>query len=76
MKIAITNYLTNRETKVDTTRPLTARRIKAIRRRLCSDDRSAGDDLGAAGPQQDGYAALLNRAQHVIITGWCDLITQ
>jgi hypothetical protein len=74
MKITITNHFTNRETTVDASRPLTKTKIKSIRRRLCSDDCCSGDDLGAAGPQQDGYEGLLRRAQSVLVTGWCDPI--
>ena len=71
-KITITNSFTNKSTTVDASKPLIKAKIKAIRRRLCSDDCTSGDDLGARGPQEDGYAALLNRAQHVIVTGWAD----
>ena len=71
-KITITNSYTSKSTTVDASKPLTKSKIKAIRRRLCSDDCTSGDDLGARGPQEDGYASLLNRAQSIIVTGWCD----
>jgi hypothetical protein len=68
-KITITNDFTNASTKVDTSKPLTPAKIKAIRRRLCSDDCSSGDTLGARGPQVSEYAALRDRADQIMLTG-------
>jgi hypothetical protein len=68
-KITITNDFTNRSTTVDASKPLTPAKIKAIRGRLCSDDCASGDTLGARGPQADGYAALRDRADQIVLTG-------
>lgn len=70
MKLRITNDFHRVATTVDTEIPLTRRRIKAIRRRLCSGDCVCGDTLGARGPQEDGdaYAAFQERADRVIGT--------
>ena len=68
-KVTITNDFTNISTTVDTSKPLTAAKIRSIRRRLCSDDCRSGDTLGARGPQQDGYTRLLERANQIIMTG-------
>ena len=67
-KITISNDFTNRTTTVDTSKPLTAAKVRAIRRRLCSDDCKSGDDLGARGKQQDRYEDLLERAQQALLT--------
>lgn len=69
MRITITNDFTNQSTTVDTSKPLSPAKVKAIRRRLCSDDCTSGDDIGARGPQAEGYAEFLNRAQRVMSTG-------
>jgi hypothetical protein len=68
-RITIVNDYTGRETTVDTLRPMTARRALEIRRRLCSDDCTSGDTLGARGAQADGYPELLDRADRAILTG-------
>ena len=67
-RITISNDFTNRSTIVDTSKPLTAAKVLAIRRRLCSDDCRSGDDLGARGKQQDGYSTLLDRAQQALMS--------
>jgi hypothetical protein len=68
-KITITNDFTNCSTTVDASKPMTPAKIRAIRRRLCSDDCTSGDTLGARGPQADGYAALRDRADQIVLTG-------
>lgn len=67
-KITITNDFTNKSTTVDASKPLTPAKVKAIRRRLCSDDCKSGDDLGARGKQADGYDALLEKAQRALMS--------
>lgn len=69
--ITIRNDFTNRETRVDTSRPMTAKRALTIRRRLCADDCTSGDCLGARGPQEDPdeYRRLTDRAAQAILTG-------
>jgi hypothetical protein len=67
--IVIANDFTNRSTKVDQSKPMTARKVLAIRRRLCADDCKSGDCLGARGPQEPGYAQLIERAAHCVLTG-------
>ena len=67
--ITIRNDFTNRETRVDTSRPMTAKRALAIRRRLCADGCTSGDTLGARGPQEPGYDRLLDRASQAVLTG-------
>lgn len=66
--ITIRNDFTNRQTRVDPSRPMTARKALAIRRRLCADDCTSGDTLGARGPQEPGYDRLLDRAAHAVLT--------
>ncbi len=68
-RLTIRNDYTGRETTVDTERPMTPRRALAIRRRLCSDNCTSGDTLGARGPQADGYREFLDRADSAILTG-------
>lgn len=67
-RLTIVNDYTGRETTVDTLRPMTPRRALDIRRRLCSDDCTSGDTLGARGPQADGYRDFLDRADRAILT--------
>lgn len=67
-RLTIQNDFTGRETTVDTLRPMTARRALEIRRRLCSDDCTSGDTLGARGPQAAGYRDFLDRADRAILT--------
>ena len=67
--ITIRNDFTNRSTKVDPSRPMTAKKALAIRRRLCADDCKSGDCLGARGQQEPGYDRLLDRAAQAILTG-------
>jgi len=67
--IVITNDFTNRSTKVDPSKPMTARKALAIRRRLCADECTSGDSLGARGPQEPGYQQLADRAAQCILTG-------
>jgi hypothetical protein len=68
-KIIITNDFTYARTIVDASKPLTKAKIKAIRRRLCSDDCVSGDVLGARGQQPPEYAALRDRAEQIMLTG-------
>jgi hypothetical protein len=68
-RLTIRNDYTGRETTIDTSRPMTARRALEIRRRLCSDDCTSGDTLGARGAQAAGYLGLLDRADRAILTG-------
>lgn len=58
-RLKIVNDYTGRETTVDTERPMTPSRALAIRRRLCADDCTSGDTLGARGPQAEGYREFL-----------------
>jgi hypothetical protein len=69
--ITISNDFTNRQTRVDPSRPMTANRAMAIRRRLCVDDCTSGDHLGARGLQDNpnDYQSLSDRAAKVILTG-------
>jgi hypothetical protein len=68
--ITIKNDFTNRETKVDPSRPMTVRKALTIRRRLCADECTSGDHLGARGPQEDPdeYRILADRAAQAILT--------
>ena len=66
--ITISNDFTGRQTRVDPSKPVTAKRALTIRRRLCSDDCTSGDTLGARGPQEPGYDRLLDRAAQAILT--------
>jgi hypothetical protein len=70
MRLTIRNRFTNRETTVDTLRPMTARRALDIRRRLCVDSCQSGDDLGANGPQDspEEYARLADRAAYCVLS--------
>lgn len=70
MRITIRNDFTSRETRVDTSRPMTARRALAIRRRLCADECTSGDHLGARGPQEnpEAYRILADRAAGCILS--------
>ena len=67
-RLTIVNDYTGRQTTVDIERPMTPRRALAIRRRLCGDNCTSGDTLGARGPQADGYREFLDRADRVILT--------
>jgi len=67
-RLKIVNDFTGRETFVDTDRPMTPRRAMAIRRRLCSDNCTSGDTLGARGPQAEGYRDFLDRSDRAILT--------
>ena len=68
--LTIRNDFTNRETRVDPSRPMTARRALTIRRRLCADDCTSGDAMGARGPQEDPeeYRSLADRAASAILS--------
>ncbi len=71
MRITIRNRFTGRETTVDTSRPMTARKALDIRRRLCVDSCQSGDDLGANGPQDnpEEYRGLVDRAAYAKLSG-------
>ena len=66
--ITITNDFTGKVTSVNPSLPMTRRKADAIRARLCLPSCLSGDDLGARGPQVDGYSDLLNRAQAAIMS--------
>lgn len=70
MKLRIKNDFTDRETTIETSRPWTRQRVKAIRRRLCSSECCSGDDLGGRGPQDDpeNYEFYLNEARLALFT--------
>ena len=70
-KITIRNEFTGNEITVDSSRPLTAKKIKAWRSKLHTATCISGDDLGGRGKQDDqaAYEALLVRAQQVAATG-------
>lgn len=67
--IMITNDFTGRSTSVNPALPMTTCKADAIRARLCLPSCSSGDDLGARGPQVEGYLDLLYRAQSAIMSG-------
>jgi hypothetical protein len=69
--LTIKNEFTGNEVSVDTSKPLTAKKIKAIRSKLHAADCTSGDDLGGRGKQDDAdaYEALLMRAQRIVATG-------
>jgi hypothetical protein len=69
--ITITNDFHHTQTRVDETRPLTKRRISAIKRRLCVPGCTCSDTLGSRGSDQAGgaWAALLERAECVMLSG-------
>jgi hypothetical protein len=70
MRITIRNRFTGRETTVDTSRPMTARKALDIRRRLCVDSCQSGDGLGANGPQDnpEEYNRLADRAAYCVLS--------
>ena len=71
MRIIIRNNYHHTDTIVETERPLTRRKIRDIRRRLCSNPTCrCCDELGGRGAQDDAteYAAFLDRAICVICT--------
>lgn len=70
MKITIRNDFNSRSTKVDPSRPMTAKRALTIRRRLCADDCTSGDHLGARGRQDnpEAYRLLADLAAQAILT--------
>ena len=65
----IRNDFTGLVTRVDTSKPMTARKALSVRRRLCADDCRSGDSLGGRGLQDTGYPELLQRAENAILTG-------
>jgi len=71
MKITIKNNFTNASTIVDTSRRLTRKKVRAIRRRLCHWECLSGDFLGARGPQEDpeAYERFYDRAFNVLFDG-------
>ena len=69
MRITIRNDFTGRSTSVDPSKPMTAKKARSIRRRLCADGCMSGDTLGARGPQEPGYDGLLDRAAQAVLTG-------
>ena len=70
MRLTIRNDFTSRQTTVDASRPMTGRKALTIRRRLCADECTSGDHLGARGPQEDPdeYRILADRAAQAILT--------
>jgi len=71
MKITISNEFSGRETTVDTSKPLTREKVRAIRRRLCRPECASGDILGARGRQDEpeAYLDFLVRAEAVLVSG-------
>ncbi len=69
--LTIRNNFTDCATTVNPGKPLTLRRIKAIRGRLHGADCKSGDDLGGRGRQDDpaAYEELLLRAVQVVGSG-------
>ena len=67
----ITNDFTGEVISVNTSKPLTAAKIRGWRRKLHNNACASGDDLGGRGPQADAaaYDELLSRAQRVMATG-------
>ena len=70
MRVKLRNDFSCAEITVDANRPLTQRKIRAWRRRLCSDECRSGDSLGGRGQQADqvAYDQLLLRAADVILS--------
>lgn len=60
----LTNDFHATSTRVNENAPMTSRRVRDIRNRLCLGDRgcTCGDTLGARGRQADGYDKLVARA--------------
>lgn len=68
--ITIRNDFHNTKTWVDASRPMTREKVARIRRKLCGTKGcKCGDSLGGRGPQEDGYAELIDKALEVIFTG-------
>jgi len=70
-KVTIRNDFTGCVMTIDASKPLTASRIKTLRRNMHAGDCMSGDELGGRGKQDDpdAYDALLARAQQVAVTG-------
>ena len=70
-KVSISNEYTGKSITVDTSRPLTRKKIATWRSKLHNPGCTSGDDLGGRGKQEDpdAYEALLTRAQQVVLTG-------
>ena len=70
-KVIIRNEFTGNEIAVDSSKPVTAKKVKLWRSKLHAADCKSGDDLGGRGKQDDqtAYDALLVRAQRVVATG-------
>ena len=70
-KVTIQNDFTGCAIGVDSSKPVTAKKVQAWRSKLHAANCTSGDDLGGRGKQadQDAYAALLLRAQRVAATG-------
>jgi hypothetical protein len=69
--LTVRNNFTGQSATINTDTPLTASRIKSLRRKLHAGDCMSGDDLGGRGPQDDPdhYHATLARAQSIVCTG-------
>ena len=66
--LTLRNDFHHTETRMDETKPLTKRRVRDIRRRLCSDACVCGNWLGCRGPQDPGVAELVDEAVEVMLT--------
>ena len=70
-KVIIRNDFANTEITVDTSKPLTRKKIKTWRSKMHSASCTSGDNLGGRGKQADqaAYDALLLRAYYVVASG-------
>jgi hypothetical protein len=69
--LTVRNDFTGTSAAINIDIPLTADRIKSLRRKLHAATCTSGDDLGGRGPQDDpaSYHATLSRAQSIVCTG-------
>ena len=70
-KVTISNEFTGNKITVDSSKPVTAKKVAAWRSKLHAANCTSGDELGGRGKQADpeAYEALLLRAQQVVATG-------
>jgi hypothetical protein len=67
--LTIRNDFTNCSAKINASKPLTKRKIMALRRNMLSNGCCSGDELGGRGNQDEGYESFLLRAQYVMMSG-------
>ena len=69
--LTVRNDFTGASAAINIAIPLTADRIKSLRRKLHAANCTSGDELGGRGPQDDPatYVATLLRAQSVVCSG-------